>query len=116
MEYQSFVHRLRRKANTDNEALKADIEQLRERNSLLEANDKDAEKKLEVEGVKTVHLKSEISKLRCQNKYVKQRLEESVTINQELARVEELQKQKVKELEDEMQELRDFRQKVRGLF
>jgi hypothetical protein len=63
------------------------------------------EQALEKEGTVNVQLKSESSTLQSANKEAKERLEQ----------VGKAQTEKIERLEGEMQELREFKQKVKGL-
>ena len=105
-EYQRLVQHIRRRAETDNDTLKAENKKLQDQITSLRADFEDMDHALERESTEVVQLKSQNSTLRSANAEAKERFDQA----------EEAHKIQVKGLQDEMKELRAFKQKVKGLF
>ncbi|KAF9694528.1 hypothetical protein EKO04_007257 [Ascochyta lentis] len=105
-EFQRLVQRIRKHADADSNAYKAEIERLKLSTTRIQQENKDAEHLLEAECTNTVNLSSQISLLRARNKELEQTMHQT----------NEAQEHKIKEIEKELQELREFKQKVKGLF
>ncbi|KAJ4342552.1 hypothetical protein N0V95_006923 [Ascochyta clinopodiicola] len=105
LEYQKLVQRIRKDADADCDTSKAETKRLERCLRQSKEENEDTERSLETECTKVVNLSNENSLLRARN----QKLELT-------GATKKAQEQKLEELEEEVHELRNFRQRVKGLF
>jgi len=106
IEYENLVQRIRKDVDADSNVSKAEIERLKHDMRGLENDTRQAQQQLDTECTKNKNLS-------IQNMLLRSR---TVKLGQTMGQTNKAQEQKIKELETEVRESREFKQKVKGLF